>query len=85
MLVKITILADGHGPSEKVIGVKTASGKIEQVMISGRTIKSSAIEVGLHLAHQDGNYLIELPRESTSGRWRIWIPESEVQQLEAAE
>ncbi len=87
MLIKVTIIRDGHGPSEKLIGVRTSGGEVEQVIVSKRILKGSTIEVGLGLAYEDGRILIELPRESTSGKWRVWIPESGIasESLQAAE
>lgn len=85
MLIKVTLLADGHGPFEKLIGVKTADG-VEQVIVSERILKGTAIEVGLALSQENNNILVELPRESTRGRWRVWVPYSEVvENLQAAE
>ena len=86
MLVKVTVLAAGHGPSEQLIGVRTAGGDLEQVIVSRRVLRGSAIEVGQALVQEGGNILVELPRESTSGKWRIWVPESEIDHnLQAAE
>ena len=36
------------------------------------------LEVGPQLFGQSDRVLVELPRESASGRWRVWIPASEV-------
>jgi hypothetical protein len=88
MLIKIKVIAEGPGPSEKLIGVKTSEGDTEQIVVSRRVLRNGhAIEVGLALAAENGNILVELPRESTRGRWRVWVPESEIEEesLHAAE
>jgi hypothetical protein len=78
MLVKCTKIADGPGPSEAVVSIVTVDGPSEEVALSSRHFQNGTINVGAPLNAQKGQYLIELPRESASGRWRIWIPESEV-------
>jgi hypothetical protein len=88
MFVKITMIADGPGPSEAVIGVQTAGGQIEEVVLSKRHVESGLLDVGSPLLTRDETYLVELPRESTSGRWRVWVPRSETAsapELHAAE
>lgn len=77
MLVKCQIISDGPGPSEKIVGIRTNGGS-EQVVLSGRTIvRGEFLNVGEPLSNEGGLYLVELPRESASGRWRVWVPESE--------
>jgi hypothetical protein len=88
MFVKISMIAEGPGPSEAVIGVQTAGGQIEEVVLSKRNVEGGLLNVGSPLLTRDENYLIELPRESTSGRWRVWVPHSETvsaPELHAAE
>lgn len=77
MNVKCDLIAEGPGPSEAIVSILTAEGHREEVVLSRRVIKNGAIDVGAPLLHEDGRYLIELPRESASGRWRIWVPASE--------
>ena len=78
MLIRCTLIADGPGPSEAVVGVSTVEGFPEEVVISKRLMQHGGIEVGAPLHARDQSYLIELPRESETGRWRIWVPASEV-------
>lgn len=78
MLIKCTKIADGPGPSEATVSIKTVDGTPEEVILAQRLLKSDAMDVGAPLNVNPGQYLIELPRESASGRWRVWIPESEV-------
>lgn len=77
MLIRCTLIADGPGPSEAVIGVATTGGGQEEVVISKRLLHDGGIEVGSPLLKKERAYLIELPRESETGRWRIWVPETE--------
>jgi hypothetical protein len=78
MLIKCTRLMDGPGPSEAIVGVRTVGGKQEEVVVYTGLLKNGYLQVGPHLSSQKDQVLIELPRESASGRWRVWIPESEI-------
>lgn len=64
---------EGLIPSEKLVRLLTADGGSEEVFVSNRQVSGnrlSASEIG---RDETNRVLIELPRESTSGRWRIWI------------
>ena len=79
MLVKCRRLMDGPGPSEAVIEI-IVHGGTEEVMVQNSSLKGGALEVGSVLGQRDGYSLIELPCESASGRWRVWVPSQEVLQ-----
>ena len=72
-LVKCDILGNGPGPSEKVVEIATTEGTEEVVLHSSSLDNEGRIEVGV-FEYQKDRALIELPRESTSGRWRVWVP-----------
>ena len=78
MHIRFTELAEGLGPSEVVVGVQTVEGKQEEVVISRKQANKGGIDVGSPILDERGRCLVELPRESVSGRWRIWVPRSEV-------
>ena len=46
--------------------------KIVDGLMPAEKIALVADEIGRH----EGKILIELPRETASGRWRIWVKES---------
>lgn len=88
MRLKFELLAEGPGPSETMIGIRTVEGKNEEVVISKKSVSGQGVEVGTPLQQDAERLLVELPRESLSGRWRIWVPRSEAlpdPSLEAAE
>lgn len=78
MTVKIDCkVSDGLMPSEKIARIETADGKSEEVAVSAQNIqnnKLSAFEIG----RDEGRVLVELPRESASGRWRVWVKASAI-------
>lgn len=73
LLLKCDILATGPGPSEKVVGIKTTDGDEEIVLHTSALVNQDKFEVGV-LGYEKDRALIELPRESASGRWRVWVP-----------
>jgi hypothetical protein len=70
-------IVDGFMPTEKIALIQGADGKLEEVPVSTQNIignKLMASEIGRH----EGNVLVELPRESASGRWRMWVKASSI-------
>ena len=72
MLLKCRYLMDGPGPSEVVIEIATEDGT-EEVILNKKSLKDGEIDVGSVIAERGNLRLVELPRESVSGKWRIWV------------
>ena len=79
MLLKCHKLMDGPGPSEVVIEI-VVHGGTEELMVQSGSLKGAAVEVGSVLGLRDGFSLVELPRETSTGKWRVWVPSQEVLQ-----
>jgi hypothetical protein len=77
MYIKCQRLMDGPGPSEAIVSVRTTKGEEEVVVYTG-LLSNGCLNVGPRLIDQPDRVLVELPREAASGRWRVWIPTSEV-------
>ncbi|HTE19884.1 MAG TPA: hypothetical protein VK689_16085 [Armatimonadota bacterium] len=60
--------------SERTALVPTAEGHKEEVTVSDSEVSDDGI-LAAFIGKRDGNVLIELSRESSSGRWRLWVPE----------
>ena len=76
MRLQITRISEGPGPGEVVVGVTTMTGAMEQVIVHVTGMMDDTIDVGYPLASSEDQKLIELPRESVSGKWRLWVPQS---------
>lgn len=63
---------NGLIPSEKVARVTTADGRTEEVVVSNRQIMGGTL-IASQIGEDGDRVLVELPRESSSGRWRIWV------------
>lgn len=67
-------IKNGFTPNEKIARIQGADGKFDEVIVSVQSITGNrlmASEIGRD--NQGKRVLIELPRESTSGRWRMWV------------
>ncbi|MFY9628128.1 MAG: hypothetical protein WAK03_08265 [Methylocystis sp.] len=72
MKVKAAEVSEGIHPSEVVVAVSTTDG-IENIVVSRRSFKSGGIDIGFPIRQDRDQYLIELPRETLSGSWRVWV------------
>ena len=72
MRVKVEEMGSALHPDEIVVSVKTLNGT-ENVVVDRRMLIDSSLEVGYPIRVDGDKYLIELPRESQSGAWRVWV------------
>jgi hypothetical protein len=78
MRVKVREIGRGLHPSEVVVEIKTIGGT-ERLAVDRKSIQDESIFVGWRpLAEKRGQWLIELPRETMSGTWRVWVRHNEV-------
>ena len=75
MRVKIERIGRGAHPSEMVVAVKTVDGE-EKLVVHERSVKDDSLDIGFPINREDSNLLVELPRETISGAWRVWVPEA---------
>jgi hypothetical protein len=78
MRLKVNHVSNGPGPGEVIVEITTANGQTEEVIVDTRSLDAHDIEVGQPIAQRNGHTLVELPRETMSGRWRIWVDNSQV-------
>lgn len=72
MRVKIREIGEALHPSERVVEVTTSNGK-ERLVVDKRSIEAGTIAVGSPIARKTDLWLIELPRETMGGSWRVWV------------
>jgi len=70
-------VSDGLTPNEKIARIETADGKAEEVAVYAQNVHNNTLKA-FEIGRQGGNVLVELPRETTSGRWRVWVKESAI-------
>ncbi|MBY5520930.1 hypothetical protein HLI18_12620 [Rhizobium laguerreae] len=77
MKVKVTKIGQGAHPSEVIVAVTTTTGS-EKLVVHARSIQDNGLDIGYPINRDNNNLLVELPRETISGAWRIWVPEGAV-------
>ena len=75
MRLRCSVVGHGPGPSETIIEIKTSDGRVE-VVVDDSLIHDDQLVVRRVLERRKNKSLIELPRESSSGRWRVWVDDS---------
>lgn len=68
---------DGLMPAEKIARIERADGRFEEVFVSTKNLIGNAL-LASEIGRREGEVLVELPRESASGRWRVWVKESSI-------
>ena len=76
MQVKV---GNGLHPSEMVVSVKTTDGE-QNLVIDRRSLLDGYVAIGYPIREHDGNYLVELPRETASGSWRVWVSRTDLRE-----
>lgn len=77
MWVKIREIGKALHPNEVVVEVKTAS-RSERLVVDRRSIENQSLYIGHPVGQKGRNYLVELPRETMSGSWRVWVNEGQL-------
>jgi hypothetical protein len=83
--VKVRTVGVGQHPSEAVVSVTTADGKQEELIVDRRSLEGKeSLRVGYPLRRDGDQVLIELPRETMRGSWRIWVKGNDLESEERA-
>jgi len=82
MRLRVKDAGEGLDPRERLAEIRSSEGS-EYLILDESSVKLGSIEVGFPIRVRNGDYLIELPRETVRGAWRVWVPKSEVIEAEA--
>lgn len=74
--VKARIVRGANG-SERIAYITTAEGVCAEVLLSATQTGTNHI-LAAEVARDKNNVLIELPQETSSGYWRIWVNKKQV-------
>lgn len=77
--VRYSAKEDAFGPGEKVLTLQTSTGDSEEVIVHEGLITNGSLRVA-GVERRDGEILIELPVESVSGNWRIWVSDANIKE-----
>lgn len=70
-------LTDGLMPNEKIAKIETKDGEAEYIAVFPQNLQNNKL-VAFVVGKRQDDVLLELPRESASGRWRIWVKASAI-------
>jgi hypothetical protein len=76
--IRVKVVGEGQHPSEVIIAVQTADGIRENVIVDKRSVENDTLDVGFPVGGDDKRYLVELPRETANGQWRLWMKREDV-------
>ncbi|MDR3497082.1 MAG: hypothetical protein P4L82_20995 [Ancalomicrobiaceae bacterium] len=73
-MMRLTIAGATAGmhPSEQLVTITTRDGR-EELFVDGSQIEQDSIPVGFPVGRSNGHVLVELPRETMRGNWRVWV------------
>jgi hypothetical protein len=74
--VKARIVRGATG-SERIAYIRTAEGLRAEVLLSAAQTGSNHI-LAAEVARDKNNVLIELPQETSSGDWRVWVNKNQI-------
>ncbi|HEX8239795.1 MAG TPA: hypothetical protein VF574_08670 [Allosphingosinicella sp.] len=77
MKLKVRLIGRGLHEDEILVIVMTRDGE-EEVMLDRDDLEGDAIEVGSPVGKSNGHLLVELPRETARGSWRVWVAKEEL-------
>ena len=72
MRLKIRTAGDALHPSETVVEVKTTSGS-ERLVVDRRAVAANSIYIGAPITRRGDKMMVEIPRETMTGVWRVWV------------
>lgn len=73
MRVQVDHVGTGQHPNEVIVSVPTRDGT-ERLAVHKRSLEEGdSLEIGYPISEDKKWYLVELPVETMSGLWRIWV------------
>lgn len=71
-------IENGLMPAEKIAIIEVENGETEEVSVSESDISPDNKLMASEIGRKGDRVLVELPRESASGRWRVWVKAASV-------
>ena len=63
---------------ERIASIDTASGEVAEVILGASQAVKGGVEAVEICRDEKGRVLVELPRETSSGAWRVWVEPSQL-------
>lgn len=78
MRVRVEHIGNGLHPNEMVVAIETGDGP-RRLVVHRKSVIENSLDIGYPISETEDRYLVELPRETVDGKWRVWVPRSAVQ------
>ena len=82
MRLKVEKVREGLHPNELVVAVKTKDGPVPMVVDSNVILPDGTVSIGWPVSRDADFFLVELPRETAQGSWRVWVAEQKLRRAE---
>jgi hypothetical protein len=73
MRLLVEEIGSGLHPNEVIVAIPLADGGKERLVVSRRSLVRSSISIGWPIVEEKDRVLVELPRETQTGAWRVWV------------
>jgi hypothetical protein len=77
MRLKVTEVESGLHPSQVVVSINAEDGT-HFIVLNKNSVVDATIDTGHWVGRRGELYLVELPSETDSGAWRLWVNRSEI-------
>jgi uncharacterized protein (DUF3820 family) len=77
MRLKVNTIEVVH-PDQVIVSVETKDGSEFFVLNKQALASDNSIEIGRPVGRHEGRVLIELPTETDSGTWRVWVDKNDI-------
>jgi hypothetical protein len=77
MRLKVKRLGEGLHPSEIFVSVETRDGP-QDLAVDPHSVQGSSLTVGWPVGQEGSFLLVELPRPTSVGSRRVWVPKDEL-------
>jgi hypothetical protein len=81
--LKVRKIGEGLHPNDVVVEVETVKGT-ERLVVDRRAIEANSVSIGMPLRQDKGRILVELPRETMTGAWRVWVRQDALKTIKTA-
>lgn len=77
MRLRVKTLGEGLHPSEMYVSVETKDGP-QDLAVDPSSVRANSLIVGWPVDRQGAYLLVELPRPTSLGARRVWVPKEEL-------
>lgn len=78
MKLRVAKVGEGLHHSEVVVRIH-ANGGDEGLVLDKRALHDGFVSIGFPIRREGDSFLVELPRETSAGNWRVWVDKSQLE------